>query len=863
MSNVVIPTPEMTAVLADKARLLSERLRGLRGQWLNMKTMFMSDSHPSLFNHFLGFRAHLPLMAEQLVRLEGCLSLENPLWMSLRSDGVELVGLLPATEKVVASNLEPICSDEPVRIVSSETSVEVELTKSIDYEQLTDEVVFAAPTRVHNEKELTSWPALPYWLANHSSLVSLSAAVVMAHKAAPEGVDQELWAVFCEEVGSLLDRMTPIVQKSLLPFGESLDVLRRDLHTVKGSARMMGMASVGDAVHELEQSLYPVIAHDSGHGWSEWQKSFWSWSGELEGLVRVDGSGEAQPVKVPAAWLDEWVQAQQNLGLLLQQFANAHLGWYRQLRDQELQVQQVYRHLRELEIHTDLQMHARRRELARLGAEFDSLEMDRFDRQQELTRFISEGIGDLQDTQQALKGWLQDQSNWISARQTGVRHHYQQLLQARLIRFGDTQDRFQRIVSQVASELNKEARLEIQGGDVEVDRALLDQMLSPLEHLLRNSLAHGIESPQDRLQAGKPAQGLLRLSLSATPLQLTICLTDDGRGLQWPAIEKKARELGWIMPGQIADEAFLTDCLFRSGFSTAEVVSQISGRGVGMDVVRSEVVEAGGNFTLVSKMGLGLSVTINLPNNVSGVPVFVMRTNKGQVWAISKQDVLAVEQDEEAVGRASQLPDFLEFGDRVSLRLAHPETGRVMHLRVQEVLSTEEVTVQPVATPLQRVPGIRGACVLSDGSLAWLVEPWNWLTIHQLPQVVSVASARSRKTILVVDDSLTMRRAAERILLGAGYDVVHAADGEEALSAASQRSFDAVLLDVEMPRLDGFEVLRNLRLREDSAKWPVAMITSRTAAKHKEHAMSLGADAYFGKPYHPQELLDWLKKRLT
>jgi chemosensory pili system protein ChpA (sensor histidine kinase/response regulator) len=459
----------------------------------------------------------------------------------------------------------------------------------------------------------------------------------------------------------------------------------------------------------------------------------------------------------------------------------------------------------------------------------------------------------------------------------------QDLMRVRMVPFGSLQERLYRIVRQTAKEVGKRANLEIKGTQVELDRSVLERITGPFEHLLRNAVAHGIEEPQARRAAGKADIGEIHLELKQEGNEVQLALSDDGAGLNIERIRAKAIEQGLMQPNADLSEAEIADFIFHAGFSTAEQVSQVAGRGVGMDVVRNEVAALGGRVEMRFTKGQGTRFTIYLPLTLAVTQTVLVRAG-ARTYAIPSvmvEQVLQLRQ-EQLVAAYSQrqtvwqdrhypfhyLPHLLGTSDAVAEQKRFSPTlylrsgTNSIALHVDDMVgSNQEIVVKSIGPQLQRVPGITGATVLGTGEIVLILNPVQ-LAIKEVavhPAVVHEApkpqAAATQPTVMVVDDSLTVRKVTGRLLERQGYLVVTARDGVEAMEKLQGLVPDVMLVDIEMPRMDGFDLTRNVRADPRLARVPVIMITSRTADKHQNYAKEIGVSHFLGKPYQEDDLL--------
>jgi chemosensory pili system protein ChpA (sensor histidine kinase/response regulator) len=448
----------------------------------------------------------------------------------------------------------------------------------------------------------------------------------------------------------------------------------------------------------------------------------------------------------------------------------------------------------------------------------------------------------------------------------------------------------QRLVKQTAQENDRLAELLIVGAEAELDRNVLERMTAPLEHLLRNAIVHGIETPEQRRATGKPEVGSIRIELKRDGAQLLLQVSDDGAGLNLPAIRDKAVALNLIpADARLTDDA-LARFIFEPGFSTAQKLTQDAGRGIGMDVVGASVKQLGGSIDLHTENGIGARFRIRLPLTLAVSQVLMVGVGE-ETYALPLPAIEGIARIPRA-DLAKHLPEDgppLDYGGHswrvcrlssfVGLATPAEETGRSatvvliqpsdvlgsskgrrVALVVDRLIGNREIVSKGAGAQLSSVPGVTGATLLADGRVVLILDiPALVLRAERraaLAGAVTTGVARvAQDTVMVVDDSVTMRRVAERLLIRAGYRVVLAKDGLDAIAQLQTQTPQIVLLDIEMPRADGFEVASFIRNSPRLGRVPIVMITSRSGDKHRARAEALGVDRYLTKPYQEEQLL--------
>jgi chemosensory pili system protein ChpA (sensor histidine kinase/response regulator) len=557
----------------------------------------------------------------------------------------------------------------------------------------------------------------------------------------------------------------------------------------------------------------------------------------------------------------------------------------RRLRDQ----------LRQLETETETQI---RSHYEREGAEdasgpaFDPLELDRFSTLQQLSRSLAETVNDLVSLRDLLGGYQRESADLLTQQARLASDVQDGLLRTRMVPFVQVVPRLHRLVRQTAESLGKSARLEVIGPEVELDRSILDRLAAPLEHLLRNAVDHGLEAPPERAAAGKPAAGTVTLALSREGNEVVIHLSDDGRGLDLAAIRTQAVARGLLSAQAELEADALMQFVFEPGFTTLGQVTQISGRGVGLDVVASEIKAANGTIDLSSVPGQGARFSLRLPLTLAILDAFLVRVGTS-VYAlphasvagaarIGREDLAAIYQgrgrDFAYQGHAYRVaylgrlldPDLQpNLGEQRWLPLLLARVGDLrVALQVDALIESARILVKPLGAQLASVRWLAGGTILPDGRVALILDVLALLrsgAVHDyLPPSQGVAVAASQPVcVMVVDDSLTVRRVTARLLRRQKYEVITAKDGVEALTLFDARRPDLVLLDIEMPRMDGYELTRHIRRSERLRDLPIIMITSRAGPKHRDHALALGVNRYLSKPFQESELLDEITSLLA
>jgi chemosensory pili system protein ChpA (sensor histidine kinase/response regulator) len=540
--------------------------------------------------------------------------------------------------------------------------------------------------------------------------------------------------------------------------------------------------------------------------------------------------------------------------------------------------------LRSLEIETEAQILHRHEDESGHRSEFDPLELDRYSSIQQFSRALAETANDVASIQQLLENLAKDAQNLLGQQARTITELQNGLMRTRMVPFQRHVQRLARIVRQAASDTGKRAELIVEGASGELDRQVLERMLPPFEHMLRNAVVHGIETPEERTRRGKPPVGRILLELHREGAEVMVRLTDDGAGMNLEAIRAKGRALGLVPAGRTLSDEDAMQLILEPGFSTAGALTQQAGRGVGMDVVATEIKRLGGALHMETKAGEGSVFTIRLPFTLAISHALVVRTGEEfyalplptveGVLRLSKAEVSAHLGREAAlfdyggqkyrfqhlavfVGlEPSALPESDVTIPVVLVRAGEHSTGLV----ADELVGSREIVVKSVGPQISGIRGISGATILGDGRIVIILDIGalvraEWRGRAQLPALLREKEDR-RTFALVVDDSITVRRVTQRLLERNGMRVLTARDGMDAVALLQDNIPDVILLDIEMPRMDGYEVAAHVRNDARLKEVPIIMITSRVGEKHRARAIELGVDDYLGKPYQEAELLD-------
>jgi len=539
--------------------------------------------------------------------------------------------------------------------------------------------------------------------------------------------------------------------------------------------------------------------------------------------------------------------------------------------------------LRKLEIETEAQILHRHADEGGHRAHFDPLELDRYSSIQQFSRALAESANDVGSIQGLLENLISDAQNLLQQQSRTVTELQNGLMRTRMVSFQRHVQRLARIVRQAAADSGKRADLVIDGASGEFDRQVLERMLPPFEHMLRNAVVHGIEAPEVRRAAGKEEVGRVALILRREGNEVIVEVSDDGAGMDLAAIRAKGLTLGLIRADQPLSDEDVMQLVLEPGFSTARSLTQQAGRGVGMDVVAFEVKKLGGALHMETTPGHGTRFTIRLPVTLAISHALVVRAID-EYYALplpTVEGVVRLSRDEVAAHLRSEGPTFTHGGQKyrlqplanyvgfepsplpekdvmipvVLVRAGEHSTGLV----IDELLGSREIVVKPVGPQISGIRGISGATILSDGRIVIILDI-NALVRAEWRGRAAPPVARDkvdrRTFVLVVDDSITVRRVTQRLLERNGMRVLTARDGLDAVALLAEYVPDVILLDIEMPRMDGYEVAAHVRNDPRLRDVPIIMITSRVGEKHRARAIELGVDDYLGKPYQDSQLID-------
>ncbi|NBA96636.1 Hpt domain-containing protein [Pseudomonas sp. R5(2019)] len=774
-----------------------------------------------------------------------------------------------------------------------------------------------------------------------NGLVSAVEATSDSAPAEAQG-NNELLDIFLEEGFDIVESSGAALARWQAEPRNILEVenLLRDLHTLKGGARMVEIAVIGDLAHELEflyenlsagllqpgpelfsllQNCHDRLAHmldavrlrqpvkpatalidairsfNLPPGGQDEQAPRNEPTTEAQANAQASERAPADLVKVAAELLDDLgnLAGETSIfrGRIEQQVNDAQIA----LNEMETTIERMRDQLRRLDTETQGRILSRQQvDGERAGyEEFDPLEMDRHSQLQQLSRALFESASDLLDLKETLSA-RNHEAQLLLQQQARVNTDLQEgLMRTRMVPFERLVPRLQRVVRQVASELDKQVEFVVGNAEGEMDRSVLERMVAPLEHMLRNAVDHGLEPREVRLAAGKPAEGRITLNLLHEGSEIIIELADDGAGVPLEAVRKKAIKRGLLDPASDLSDHEVMQFILQPGFSTAQKITQISGRGLGMDVVHEEVKQLGGEMIIDSRPGLGARFLIRLPFTVSvnralmvqgGAEQYAIPINsiEGIVRVLPNELEAYYQLDPPTYHYAGQRYELLYLGELLQnspppklLGQSLPLPVMLMHshdqrfaVQVDAVAGSREIVVKSLGPQFAAVPGLSGATILGDGRVVLILDLHAQLRLLQTrrpqqPQAQALAPLQRATPlqgrpllVMVVDDSVTVRKVTGRLLERNGMTVLTAKDGVDAMTLLQEHLPDVLLLDIEMPRMDGFEVATQIRQDPRLKHLPIIMITSRTGQKHRDRAMAIGVNDYLGKPYQESVLLE-------
>lgn len=732
-------------------------------------------------------------------------------------------------------------------------------------------------------------------------------------------VDHEILAIFIEELEELDEELAQQINAWQRDPDNTnlLKTILRPLHTLKGSARMAGVGGLADEAHEIESNIQRLVDSPSISASSlaqipqqlenlriqcklvgqsgnreEFTDALRTKSVERRTRDRAPKINQNQMLRLPASTLEKLsnLAGENNVSRsIIEQSVSEFNQGYEEI---ESTLGRLQEQIRRLEIESEAQIaFGKERAAHDEVSDFDPLEFDRYSKLQQISRSLVESCSDLKDLHTTLKDKTRSVETMLIQQSRIGRELHMSLQQTRTVPLSKVLlPRVRKTLSALSKELGKPVELSVLKVDGELDRNVVERLTAPIEHILRNAIDHGLESEQERIALGKPAKGLICVDIFRDGSELVIEIKDDGKGIDVNVIRQKALQRGLISKEDAAFDEKAIQSIFAPGFSTAEKVTQISGRGVGLDVVSSELAGMGGAVRVSSKLGEGTLFRLQIPFSVAMSRALLV-TVANETLAISIDSIVGIvrlssfELEEQYNSDDPKLfygnreyefnylgkllmgvdPEYnLEHFSALPVLLAR--TGdQLTAIQVDTLVGSREITVKTLSQKFSPIAGVAGATILGNGKVVTILDLPDLIEKRQ-SHSVSIANNKTSQTNdgskichgLVVDDSVTVRKVTSRLLERQHIEVSTAKDGQEALDLLENCTPDFVLLDIEMPRVDGFEVLERMSRDERLQQIPVIVISSRSGEKHQTRAKDLGANAFVGKPYQDEKLLNIL-----
>lgn len=873
---------------------------------------------------------------------------------SIRDDKIdypapEAIHMLQNIQALVAgtATATPVAA---IETLESGTSVELEVID--DASESAEIVVESQGLERVDSFETESVPASDEQIQEHQSGETLTAESAESMLADEDDLQSIVEETFLEESQEILENAEKLLNQWFDQRSDRslLLQLQRAAHSIKGGARMISNESIASIAYGLESAFEQfAVHHFNSNAYDSLLQKTLKWLGQaifdhdyngfeqikaaldviefvdvtaqlperltktesLEvttGFEFVQGDGTEPPnmmgewaentssdssnemIRISAELVEKMIDLsgenainRSRIEMDLGQLGNT-------LNEMELAIKRLADQLRRMEGELESQIIAKHGSENSRYADFDPLEMDQYSSLNQLSKSLAESASDLVDFKTTLAEKIRD-TEGLLLQQSRIQAEIQEsLMRTRLVPFDRMLPRLQRIVRQTSTTLNRPAELIVQNTEGELDRTILERLVNPFEHMLRNAIDHGLEDTAERLALNKPEVGSIVLNISRQGTDVIISFSDDGKGIDAESIRAKAISLGLIKAEQQVDQEELLQFIFHPGFSTAKAVTQISGRGVGLDVVQSEIKTLGGHVSVNSELGKGTTFTIRVPTTVAVSDALMVKAGDQQfaislaqidrivriapatleTYFNSKDDYFKIDGVNYKLRYLSEfvsnqpIPRLNNVAHSLPVLLIKGNGGQSIALLVDQLVgSRAQIVVKPIGQQFASVGVIAGATILGDGQVCLILDGQNIARQVQATQRIKQLSdqqdlsrrGNARRLVMIVDDSVTVRKVTSRLLERQGYDIVTAKDGVDAIEQLENVRPDLMLLDIEMPRMDGFEVTNLVRHHDIHRNLPIIMITSRTGEKHRERAFSLGVTHYMGKPFQEAELL--------
>ncbi len=756
-----------------------------------------------------------------------------------------------------------------------------------------------------------------------------------------EEIDPEIMQAFTEEAHEVLEQADELIQawqgENFNPQSDLISELRRQMHTLKGGARMVGKEGLGQLSHALESlldanyitlfdsdpkrfevlqraldhlqvllespaktldregfnllsALHLLLGHENPPEMNiEGEVITESNATVVSEQTAIAAQAELSTLKITPMQLSRISEKVSENNILTTQYNNAVSSIINTLSELTRTMQYLNMTARNIEIETEAQMISRHAKASQNKESFDPLELDQFSELQHLARSISESIEDVNEFHRHIAESVESMNASLSKFSGNQTLISDTLTDIGTVSFNHIVPRLRRIVRQVSKSNNKQVDLVAIGADTQVERLVLEQMTAAFEHMIRNAIVHGIESPEERINAGKSPNGTITLRVMKTGSDLSIEISDDGRGFNVEKIREKAIAQGLVTEAHTLTDHDLVNLIMLPGFTTATKLSQDAGRGVGLDVLAKAMTILKGNAELSFVPNQGVTFKISIPATLMIVQSLIVSAD-GQKYAIPIDDIIGVTQEKDVIFDRKRT-HFVYHNEKYDvydldriysgahaghlnyIYLLFEFNGQPIALGAESIISQLEVIMHPLNPQIAHIPGLTGSAVTPDGETIFTVDisaftKTDFKQAHKRDHVQekiqeSKEAQPHKPLVMVVDDSITMRRVSQRMLERAGYEVILAKDGLEAIETLVNVTPDLIMLDIEMPRMDGFEVLTRIRETEKLMKTPVMMVTSRSGEKHRMRAFDIGANEYCGKPYQEEEILKVIDQLLN
>jgi len=761
----------------------------------------------------------------------------------------------------------------------------------------------------------------------------------------PSDINQELLEAYLEETPQLAVEFSESIQSIIENYNfDEIKRAQRLAHTLKGSSNIIGIKGIANIAHNLEDILVYFAEHntkppktltdtlvESGDclalmvetllGQSQEQpqlalnvlQTLLDWAnnidkGNIEApsvsntptpapAVATPITEEIQPVlRVRTKTIDELMRLVGELSISTKQIQerlkHILLNTHR-LTEQNSQVQKKSFELEHLvDVRSISNVFHNFNQIQNIEG-FDPLEFEAYNELHSITHSFIESIADNRDLTQTIYEELDDLESIVIEQERLNKDFQTNLMTTRMVPVKNLITKLKRNIRQTTRTTGKEVELEVIGTDILIDSDILNNLADPLQHILRNAIDHGVEIPEQRHKSGKSATGLIKLSFYHEGNNIVVKCQDDGQGLNYPKIHATALERGLITQHQELTEQELARLILMSGFSTKSDVTQISGRGIGMDVVHTNIREMKGTLDLSSETGKGTTILMKLPMTLVTVHVLLVRVanqhfaipsnflelaiapNVGTFQHIGEEIHFRLEKDIYALRDLANLLNIsrdkqvLEQAEKYPIILVREETG-ITAVLVDEVLDTQDLVMKRMGKYVNNIHGVTGAAILGNGSIVPLLDlpellrsslSASYTTDHN-NQTITQSSTIVTPRVMIVDDSLSVRKSLSLTMEKAGFDTLLAKDGIEAIEIIKNTMPTIMLVDMEMPRMNGLELSKYIRAHKETKNIPIFMITSRTTEKHREQAKLVGIDHYFTKPYNDNDLLDKIENAI-